>query len=582
MPVRGTGPNGAVNLTDIVRYQNSQPNADALREENRVAASLIHDPSPEIRALDARLARRGVDPGMPAVAPPTSARPSAPADGAVDGDRIRRLMAMTPDERVTFFRQEQENNTVSDGPPKGSVLSGREYAPDNVPIEDMTPEQRRLSTYTPGAASSGGAPRAVRGGRFVIDSRARDGDGAPVPRAPDYNAVAEGRNSTRQKAAAYGIDVTKYDPENPGDVAALETDVDREEQRHHRLTNSATGLYETKELARGGHRYIPNERGRKMVADKNREMRLNQEWDRYSREAGEAGMTYDDFAKAYDEGGNAGLRSVTQSLRAQQRKDRFANVRQRAENANMAQLHGTTPGHVAAYNELQNAAASGDPLRLQAALFGMGNMYPGSGLGNAGVMVGQQHTDRETARMVAEGRDPKKTPMQRATEDLQVANGMPFGPMRLASYGMNYDSSLPQGTPSNPLARNQHIVNNGADGAREVANNPDRTPEAMDGLRQWTQAHAASGVSGDKTRVYRDWARRLNLPPDDPSSMKLYSDLTNVNPRTHYQYWSSGQALTDLGTFLGAGQPAPSAQAAPPARPSRKPSAPAPKGHPGH
>ena len=562
--IRGTGPNGAINLSDIIRYQNIFPGADELRDENRASASLMQDElAPELKAIDARLARRGIDPGVAAVPAISSSRP-APGGSpeSAFGDRIRRLQAMTPEERSTYFRQEQENQTVSDGPPKGSVLQKREYAPDNVPIEDMTPEQRRLSTYVPGAATSGGAPRAVRGGRFVIDSSSRDGDGAPVPRAPDYNAVAEGRNSVRQKAAAYGIDVTKYDPENPGDQAALETDVRREEQRHHRLTNSATGLYETRELPDGGHRYAPNERGQKMVADKNREMLLNNQWSMYSREAREAGLTFEDFAKKYDEEGVAGLRSVTQALRNNQGDNRRDNVRQRAENANMAQLMGTTPGHVAAYNELQNAAASGDPLRLQAALFGMGNIYPGSGMGNAGVMVGQQYTDRYAADTVAGGREPKKTPVQRASEDRAAIASMPFSPEAINNWGLTYTGGL-NGAPANPRDRSQHIVSNATPAARQVALNPGRSPEEESGLRDWTREfHNTVGAGGSTYEKFRKWALQLGLNIDAPeerqNAMRLYQKLTGNNP-------SPGMFLDPIAWFTGtfSGSPASSAQASP-------------------
>lgn len=590
MPVRGTGINGAVTLADVINYQNSLPGADQRRAEDRAAASLIHGPlAPEIRAeearayaargvpltaqgeaaIDARLARRGVNPSAPAV--------SRPAAGP-DTGRIRQIMALSPDERRTLIRQEQENATASDGPPKGSVLQGRQYAPDNVPIEDMTPEQRRLSTYVPGAASSGGAPRAVRGGRFVIDSSAGDGEGAPVPRAPDYNAVAEGRNSVRQKAAAYGIDITKYDPNNPGDQAALETDVRREEQRHQRLTNSATGLYETRELPDGGHRYAPNERGRKMMADKNREMLLNNQWGMYSREARQAGLTFEDFANKYDKEGAAGLRSLTQVLRNNQQDDRRDNVRQRAENANMARLMGTTPGHVAAYNELQNAANSGNPQRMQAALAGMHAIAPHLGFGNMAVAYGQQQADMKAAENVANAsKKDDASPIAKSGRDLAAINEQPFSAGRVGNYRLHYRQTLPPGSPADPIAENRHVVAHGAGGAREAAMNPDRSEAEMDGLRDWTDAYHQSGNTGSTVQMqYRGWARRLGLDPKDKKNMALYQQLTDNNPQGMVQWADDmtgnvGSAVAGaIGSMFGGTAPTARAEGGKPKKPAKK------------
>lgn len=527
---------------------------------------LVREPAaPTGPTLDERYAPKPQAPRPAAKKPAAPPRPTQQSE-----DRIRSLLS--PSERAIYDRQMKENATISDGPARGTRMEGRRLPTDEVPLEELTPEQRRDSSSFPGSE----APRAARGGMFVNDPLAGGERGAPVPRAPDYNVLAEAK-TLRERAAAFGIDITKYDPRNAADEAALRVDVARAQKRHDRMTgggmggqHSQNGMYyvDPEGVEGGGYRYRPNARNNQMMDAKSREMTLNSQWDMYSREARQAGLTYEDFAKRYDEGGAAGLRSLTQVLRSNQRDDRRDNVRQRAENANMAQLMGTTPGHVAAYNELQNAAASGDDRRMVAALFGLHAINPHVGLGNAGVMYGQQATDREAAARVAGAAgDKKETPIEKAARDLAAANAMPFTPARVSSYGMHYASSLPNGTPVDPLERNRHIVTHGAAGAREVAMKPNRTPEEEAGLRAWTDAHRQSGVSGTVYRQYLDWASRLGLDPLDEKVKALYAQMTGTPPNRNL-----AERAGDAWNQMWSGQAPNQAQAQPGG----------PVGHPGH
>lgn len=585
--IRGTGINGAITLNDIINYQNSLEGADELRDYNRASASLMHGP------LDPQTRMEEGYGSMPPASQATRTLGSAMQSSAgrqgfaprQDGDRIRRLMAMTPEERSVFVRQEQENNAISDGPDEGSPALGRKYAPDDTAIEDMTPEQRKMSSYAPGSS----APRAVRGGRFVTDSMAAEGEGALVPRAPDYNALAEGRNSLRQRAAAFGLDITKYDPTSPTDEATLRVDVAREQQRNDRLTgggmgspNSPKGLYyvDPNGIEGGGMRYRPNDNAKRMLADRQRETFLRDEYAKFQREAsadrngdGMKDATYEDFAAAYDlPGENAShqekagsLRKLlTNKFRAERASSLSANVDQRVKNENMARLMGTTPGHIAAANEIKNAAASGDPEQLQAALLGIGVIAPKTGMGNAAIAVGQQNADVQAARAAAgAGPKEKRGPIERSSDDLAAVNSQPFSVQRVGNYRMHYRQTLPPGSPADPMQENKHVVANGAAGARDAAMNPERTPDQMDGLREWTKAYLASGVSGSATQRFRGWARQLGLDSEDPENMALFQQLTGENPRTWAQWAKSGQA--------------PSASAAEDEGPMPKPIA-----HPGH
>jgi hypothetical protein len=579
--IQGTGINGAITLEDIINYQNSLKGADELRDYNRASASLMHGPlDPQTRMEE------GYGPSAPASQSTrtlgSAIKSAAGRQGFVpkqDGDRIRRLseiMAMTPEERSIFVRQENENKTISDGPEQGSRLAGRALAPDNVPLEDLTPEQRRMSSYVPGAADSGGAPRAARGGSFIADQNARGpGRGAYVPRSPDYNAIKEAKTA-REKAAAYGIDITKYDPNSPGDEAALENDINIAEGRHKELVGAdmlgsenidpqdrrkAGPLYrvDVNGVQGGGYRYRPNQRAETMLADRKREMFLRDEYAKFQREAnadrngdGMQDVTYDDFAAAYDlPGENAShqekagsLRKLlTNKFRAERASSLSANVDQRVKNENMARLMGTTPGHIAAANEIKNAAASGDPEQLQAALLGIGVIAPRSGMGNAAIAVGQQNADVQAARAAAgAGPREKKGPIERSSEDLASINAAPFSVQRVGNYRLHYRQTLPQGSPADPMLENKHVVSNGASGARESAMNPGRTPEQMDGLREWTRAYLASGVAGNATQRFRGWARQLGLDSEDPENMALFQELTGENPRTWSQWAQSGRA----------------------------------------
>jgi hypothetical protein len=94
---------------------------------------------------------------------------------------------------------------------------------------------------------------------------------AEAPKPASNINEPEGPKTLQQRAAIFGIDSAKYDPNSPGDMAALETDVRVAEQRHQRMTNPRTGLYEAIPKPSGGYEYVANARGRKLVSDRQRE-----------------------------------------------------------------------------------------------------------------------------------------------------------------------------------------------------------------------------------------------------------------------------------------------------------------------
>lgn len=104
---------------------------------------------------------------------------------------------MTEQERIKMLQQRERSRAAaaykpSQGPNPGSPLTGQRGVPEDVPLDQLTPQQRKDVDYTPFAP---GVPRLPRTGVNMWDGTINEGAGGYVPRAPDpdqFGAAAKG------------------------------------------------------------------------------------------------------------------------------------------------------------------------------------------------------------------------------------------------------------------------------------------------------------------------------------------------------------------------------------------------------
>jgi hypothetical protein len=105
---------------------------------------------------------------------------------------------MTEQERIKMLQQRERSRAAaaykpSQGPNPGSPLTGQRGVPEDVPLDQLTPQQRKDVDYTPFAP---GVPRLPRTGVNMWDGTINEGAGGYVPRAPDpdqFGAAAKGQ-----------------------------------------------------------------------------------------------------------------------------------------------------------------------------------------------------------------------------------------------------------------------------------------------------------------------------------------------------------------------------------------------------
>lgn len=94
---------------------------------------------------------------------------------------------MTEQQRIKMLQQQERSRArgaypQSQGPNPGSVLTGQRGVPEGTPLQQLTPQQRQATDYTPFAP---GVPRLPRTGINAWDGTINEGAGGYVPRAPN-------------------------------------------------------------------------------------------------------------------------------------------------------------------------------------------------------------------------------------------------------------------------------------------------------------------------------------------------------------------------------------------------------------
>jgi hypothetical protein len=477
------------------------------------------------------------------------------------GAAARQAMAgskpLSSEERIRIAQRDREqwqqgvtsaeNATRSAGPGKDSVLAGRYGVPESVPVEQLTPEQRRMIGYTP---FNKGVPFSARGGDRIWDPTYDGGRGGYVPRAPA--AMPEGA-TLRERAMSYGIDTSKY---REGEEHLLASDLASVEARHKQVYKN----FKVEDVPGGGRRYVPGYEVKAQQAQVDRDRFLKEQYARHGEELKGRGVSFKDFAAMYDSpaaGSNhreraAFLRQeVLNDLDAESLAARKQAVAQNAKDRTMAQKLGTNTANVSFANALQNAGD--DPDKVFSVLMGHHTMNPNLGLGNAAMGVRRGQDELDAAQIVAEGRQPNMNPVQRAQEAQRQIASMPNSPEKISAARIDARASMPAGQPVSIESENAHVVNTLATDARSVIENPARTESDLAFLQQWTNAYIGSGVGGSEQARFRGWCRALGIAPDKRAESMWYQ-LTGQNP--------SSLLSRMWGGMTGGAGSAPTAQAA--------------------
>jgi hypothetical protein len=432
----------------------------------------------------------------------------------------QRQAAMEEEERVRGIeeRTAAEARMPPGGPRPGSVLEGRYGVPESVPLDQLTPEQRRMIGH---GASHQQVPRHGRGGDRVWDPIHNGGQGGYVPRAPDQT-VSPGA-PLRERAIALGIDTSRYGPD---DEATLKADVAAKEARNADIFKR----FVPRPVEGGGHRWAPGPEVAEQKERMNRDRFLREQYSRHGEELKRRGILPADLAALYDnpEAGPTHTdkaRYVRDNLLsgvdAEMMAARREAATQNARDYNTARRFRTSEANIHLANSLQNA--QGDPDAIFAVLSAAHAMNPNLGFGQmaAGVQAGQDAIDTAAAK----------------------AEPAPLSPINRAAQGQAEVQSMPNGAGKVTMARvdaraggnvgvdqeNAHVVTILARDASDVARKPSPSDGDKDLLREWTSAYRAN-ASGSAWSQFTGWCRKLGIPPDQRAE-NIWYDMTGEHAR---------------------------------------------------
>ena len=449
---------------------------------------------------------------------------------------------MTEQERIKMLQNQERARAArkfpqSQGPMPGSVLTGRRGVAENVPLEQLTPDQRKAVDYTP---FTPGVPRMPRSGMNAWDQTVNDGAGGYVPRAPDPHApLPSGKtyyDRTKEAARNAGIDPTAYEEGSP----QLEADLAAVSQRHNRLTKD--DKYTVESIPGGGYRYKPGEKLMQEQESRKRTDALRSLAVRFKKEIradnnndGVPDFTSADLEAAYDDPANAGkshnerMRFVNDNVVNQFRTDRAMNIQDaietRAKQDNMASRLGTSRAAVTFHDDLANAKTPEDRIRV---LLSYHAMYPQLGLGNMAAYT--QRGEDEARAMEAMGRNQQaqlaaQNPMLRTQQDLASMSSLPPGAARMEARKTLVKNGYPGGAAP-PEAINDAIVTGEVDTVRGLTNKPDMTEDDHHHIREWTNAYLAKNKLTVGKAGYTKWSKMLGVTPWSPQASRLWRIAT--------------------------------------------------------
>ena len=446
---------------------------------------------------------------------------------------------MTEQERIKMLQNQERARAArkfpqSQGPMPGSVLAGRRGVAEGVPLEQLTPDQRKAVDYTP---FTPGVPRLPRTGMNAWDQRVNDGAGGYVPRAPVL--PSPDMMTTHDEARAFGIDPEAYERNSP----QIEADLAAVRQRHDRLTKD--GKYTVEEIPGGGSRYKP---GAPMIAQEESRKRtdaLRTLATRFKKEIradnnndGVPDFTSADLEAAYDDPANAGkshnerMRFVNDNVVNQFRTDRAMNIQDaietRAKQDNMASRLGTSRAAVTFHDDLANAKTPEDRIRV---LLSYHAMYPQLGLGNMAAYT--QRGEDEARSMEAMGNNEQarmaaQNPMLQTQQDQSMIDSLPPGAGRMEARKTAVKKGFPGGAAP-PEAVHDAIVNGEIDTVRGLAGKQGLTGDDQHHLREWTNSFMAKHKLTPGSTAYTRWSKMLGITPWSPQADRLWRIATGQN-----------------------------------------------------
>lgn len=463
---------------------------------------------------------------------------------------------MTEQERLQELQRRERARSAraypaSEGPPMGSVLQGQRGVPEDVPLEHLTPEQRKAVDYSPYGK---GVPRLPRSGINAWDGSINDGQGGYVPRAPSRGMLdatddwhLQGEHGLQMRARAFGIDPAAYGPEA---MPKLEADVAAAEKRHERLTQG--GKYTIEDLPGGGQRYKPGKPMIDWMEGKKREDALRTLAKRFHHQInadrngdGRPDFTVADLEAAYDDKALDGkshverMRAVNSGLVGQWRTDRDMDVaetlsRRRAQNA-LAQRLNTSVANVMFHDDLMNAKTPEDRIRV---LLAYHAQNPNLGMGNMAAYI-QRGMDEASAMEAMEARERAKAvasnPVDQIPLDMQKVDAMPLGLPRIEARRAAVRRQHKDGVAP-PGAVEDAIINGEVDSVRRMASQRGLSAGDREHLREWTAAFLSKHKGKTGRGEFEEWSKFLGITPWSPQSKRLWREATGKNIEEK-NYW---------------------------------------------
>lgn len=452
---------------------------------------------------------------------------------------------MTEAERIKMLQQRERSRASkaypqSQGPKPGSVLQGRRGVAEDVPLEQLTAEQRKAVDYTP---YNPGVPRLPRSGINAWDQTVNDGAGGYVPRAPDRFLVEPHDfygDDAAAEAKAFGIDASAYEPDSP----QLAADVAAVRQRHDRLTKG--DKYTVEEIPGGGYRYKPGAPMIEQEAARKKKSALRTLATRFQREMnadrdgdGRPDFTYGDLEAAYNDPSlkdmdhTARMRFVNDNVADQFRTDRSQNIQQvieqRAKQDNMARRLNTNVANVMFHDDLMNARTPEDRIRV---LLSYHAQNPNLGYGNMAAYMQRGQDESLAMDAMAKREDAKAraaNPVLSGPQDQAYIESLPVGPGRIEARKNAARKGYPGGAAP-PEVVHDSIINGEVDNVRKIVGQRGMTDDERSHLREWTLAFLGKTSKGVASKsAYEAWAKFLGITPWSPQANRLWREATGRN-----------------------------------------------------
>ena len=404
------------------------------------------------------------------------------------------------------------------------------------------PESWRQAEFKEGL-NQGDIPK----GTSYVDAIDQEMLGPKIQPLPTRDSPAEMR---QDRARMFGLDPSAYGPEAQ---AQLDADMSVKEARHKELS----GKYDSVMVPGGGYRYTPNQAMRESVEARQGRRFLDEQWAKYRDviQKGGTKMQFQDFAQQF-QGGNFRERAASlqkylsdSGVKANIQADLRQNVRNRAEQDNMARRMNTPVANIVYGQSLRNAKTPED---LAKVMFEGHVINPRLGLGNAGSMIlrGQddlqaQQSLNQSAREQAEANDPTRRREKHLGDVHQRRDHGQFA----AGLDEHYSMAFQGQNITDPNHRARWIAGQKQSRAGQMARamlsgemNMATDPGAPQFLSDYTRDYIQSlnGQGLETGDLYKNWAAALgiNVTPENSELVAgMYEAATGNDPRTKWTWF---------------------------------------------